>query len=278
MKKKYFILGFMSLLLLFICNFNIISAKYKSYGLSLDVLTKNETIVTNEDLHKYDSKTNLIAIFDFDDRNIITDTTLSPYRAVCFVETTFGNTTYRGSGILVAGNVLLTASHLIYSNDDGGWATSVSVYPGYDNGYAPYGNASWTKATIGNFFNTNDSNDDWAVVTLNKDFSSTTGYYGLSAELSVNSPVTLLSYPGDMNSYMVSSSDKVTELFTYKFNHKCDLVGGSSGGALIDSNFKVVGVQSTETKTSFLWWSWYSYNTACRVSNYIIGYVNDAKN
>ena len=63
-----------------------------------------------------------------------------PYRAIVYVTATFPDgQQFSGSGAIVGINDVLTASHLLYRAEDGGSATSVTVYPGYNNGIAPFG-------------------------------------------------------------------------------------------------------------------------------------------
>jgi V8-like Glu-specific endopeptidase len=63
-----------------------------------------------------------------------------PYSAVCDIVATFKDGAQeQGTGCFVSANDVLTASHVLWSDDHGGAAVSVKVYPGSDNGAAPYG-------------------------------------------------------------------------------------------------------------------------------------------
>ena len=58
---------------------------------------------------------------------------LYPATAVCFIESTWGNQTYIGTGFIVGqNNDVLTAAHVIYDGRFGRVADSIKVYPSYD--------------------------------------------------------------------------------------------------------------------------------------------------
>jgi len=56
-----------------------------------------------------------------------------PWQSIVLVEAKFPNGIYiHGSGVMVGPNDVLTASHLLYSPEDGGAAVEVSVIPAYN--------------------------------------------------------------------------------------------------------------------------------------------------
>ena len=62
-----------------------------------------------------------------------------PYSSVVLVQTTFSDgSSWNGSGVMVGPNDVLTAAHMLW-HADAGYATSVTVTPGYDDGSAPFG-------------------------------------------------------------------------------------------------------------------------------------------
>lgn len=63
----------------------------------------------------------------------ITTLTQYPYTAVVHLEVTFADgSQVRGSGAVIGRNDILTATHVLYSPDAGGWATKVRVLAGVD--------------------------------------------------------------------------------------------------------------------------------------------------
>ncbi|MBA2673509.1 hypothetical protein [Ramlibacter sp.] len=79
----------------------------------------------------------------------VTTRTLLPYSAICYVTVTFPDgVSIRGSGVMVGPNDVLTAMHMVYWADHGGFATSIRVAPGADTNptATPYGTvANWTS-------------------------------------------------------------------------------------------------------------------------------------
>jgi V8-like Glu-specific endopeptidase len=73
-----------------------------------------------------------------------------PYAAICYLTVTFPDgASIRGSGVLVGPNDVLTAMHMVYWADHGGYATSIQVTPGADTSpglLAPYGtHTNWSS-------------------------------------------------------------------------------------------------------------------------------------
>ena len=79
----------------------------------------------------------------------VTTRTTYPYSAICYVVCTWADGySARGSGTVVGPNDILTALHVVYNANRGGWATSITVYPGADTSpfSAPYGSfTNWGR-------------------------------------------------------------------------------------------------------------------------------------
>jgi Ca2+-binding RTX toxin-like protein len=57
-----------------------------------------------------------------------------PFSTVCYIEVTWKNgSRSTGSGVIVGKNDVLTAAHVIYDANKGGFASIVTIYPGYDS-------------------------------------------------------------------------------------------------------------------------------------------------
>lgn len=103
-------------------------------------------------------------------------TTIPPYSAIAYVTETSGGLRYRGSGVLITPDELLTAAHLVYSSDYGP-STGITVAPGYDNGVAPFGTARGLYAhynpiaTPGGLLTTTTIQSDFAVIHLDRSFN-----------------------------------------------------------------------------------------------------------
>jgi V8-like Glu-specific endopeptidase len=78
----------------------------------------------------------------------VADPTSAFWRSIVYIESTFANgDRFTGSGVMVGPNDVLTASHVLYMQQEGGAATSVRVIPAYDPSpfSEPYGEVSSTS-------------------------------------------------------------------------------------------------------------------------------------
>lgn len=220
-------------------------------------------------------------IFGNDDRIILSNSqySLYPFKSVCYISLSFdtdndGNAdcfTY-GTGALVGHKTVLTASHVLFHTQYHVWPKSIEVIPGgYKNNNTmikPNGfTTSYSKLTVGTYYNTNNQNDDWWLIDLNTDFGSTLGYMGVSSALNINDNIRLYGYHSDLNGKMAYGRGNVTYLETYKFRHNCDAIAGSSGGPITLGSNVVVGIHSGGYDSN--------QDVACKVSNYIVGWIND---
>ena len=179
-------------------------------------------------------------IIGIDNRVRITNTTDSPYRNVCYVESTFSDGFFcRASGVLVYFDVVLTCGHCVYSSEHGGFAKSVKVIPAMNGeNSAPLGTAYALGASIGqSWIDNKELNGDWAIVDLDKSFSTWQlfGYYNdIYSQLGTS--VTSIGYPKQegFRFYMYSDTNSITYATEYQYSTLCDMSEGQSGGVLID--------------------------------------------
>ncbi len=144
-------------------NFLLISAVYSPF-IQTEVFPNNNTIVGDLEsglvnpsldettiVKKFDVNENIPSnpnisdlgdgpesIIGTDGRVRITPTTVSPFKAVCKIKVWWGLDEYMGSGAMVSIKHVLTAAHVIYSIERGGWADRVDVIPAKDNGFWPF--------------------------------------------------------------------------------------------------------------------------------------------
>lgn len=199
-----------------------------------------------------------------------------PYRGVVqltmkFVDSDGDEHNYVGTGALVGPNVVLTASHLIYSNDYG-WSTLVKAYVGqYGSSYTDVSRVA--NSTIGVSFRTGDANDDWAICYLDDALGSTYGYFDVSDEsLSYGDYGTNIAYNGSTR-YKSEAQGGIYDVETYKFYHRIDAVAGASGSPIFYKiTQRIVGIHSGGTHGDT-----YDYNIACRISSYLADWVEEAR-
>jgi V8-like Glu-specific endopeptidase len=95
-----------------------------------------------------------------------------------------------GTGVMIDSKHVLTAAHLLYSAQDGGYATSVEAVPAADGGLAPFGAAfgtyervdpSWYRFDQTHPGMTSPAVEDVGLVTLNRPVGASTGWFTLGA-------------------------------------------------------------------------------------------------
>lgn len=181
------------------------------------------------------------------------DSTQYPYSPIVFITDTIGDAGYQASGVLVAPDEVLTASHVVYEQDLG-TASNIVVTPGY-NGIAPFGSASGTDihyfpvADAGGTISNDDSQNDYALIHLDHPFSDT-GTLGLTPDFA-GGTVNVTGYPASASGALVSSVQTVHRDPDYTLLDGAPLGPGSSGGPVWASDAAghsyVVGVVSSES-------------------------------
>lgn len=176
-------------------------------------------------------------IIGTDDRTLVSNPTGDPYRNICYVKTTWkdGTVTY-GSGTLVYFNVMLTAGHLVYSHEHGGWANSMEIIPAKNGGSRPFGTAYATYMTSNvSFVNDATAYADWGIVDLSRSFQTWQhyGYYDYPSYL-IGRTVTTIGYPTDHINYMYTDTKTVMDAGENYIRLANDTYPGDSGGAVID--------------------------------------------
>jgi len=144
-------------------------------------------------------------VFLPDDRVRITPTTSYPWRTVVklFATGADGITTWSGSGAIISTYYVLTAGHVVYDHDTGGWASSVEVVPALDDEERPYGSAWASKMrSYTGWTQDQDHRHDWALVTLNWGIGGLTGWMGrMTADPTdpvYTGALNTAGYPGDL--------------------------------------------------------------------------------
>lgn len=183
-------------------------------------------------------------IIGSDNRRIVTNTSTYPFSTAAHLVMTFPNgKSYIGSGHLISNDTVLTAGHCIYSKADGGWATSVAVYPGYNGKTAPFGVAYASKLmSISGWTSNNSSEHDIGAIKLNKSIGNNTGYMGLTTN--TNSGITLTGFHGDLNGKMGTESGSISSLTPNNVFYKLDSTGGASGSGVYNNSNQILAVHA----------------------------------
>ena len=172
-----------------------------------------------------------------DDRVRITPTTDYPWRTICKLWMYFPSSGwFMGSGFIIDNNHVLTAGHCAYDPDLDEWATSIEVIPALDGGYGPFYHAWATRWVVNSYwYDYGSYQDDFAILTLDRNVGAFTGWMGLEYADPSNSIYTGIldtaGYPGDLDIGWNMYFDSDLGAGADEFNHwyYMDTAGGQSG-------------------------------------------------
>lgn len=182
-----------------------------------------------------------------ENRKKVTNYKVKPYSSICRISVKWPNgaSTY-GTAWLFKNNSAVTAGHCIFNKSRGGWASSVTVYPGYNESNRPYGSATATDMGIATPYSDNkDNNYDYGLLKLSSSIGNQCGWLGYTYNGgAVNSSIKLIGYAGDLDSkYQYESTGKITSLTANRLAYDADAGGGQSGGPLFVGS-TVVGIHT----------------------------------
>lgn len=191
-----------------------------------------------------------------DTRTAVSNTTMYPSSAVARLVSTFPNGDQAvGSGAFVGPNRVVTAGHMVYDAEAGGYAKSIEVIPGYSNGSAPFGKTHSTQiSTTVNYYKNADSNSDFGMFVTADALGWTTGWLGLKPTDGFDlGMVVLCGYPNDLGRtltmYCAGGPAQWESGFNWygsahrlQYQFWTDI--GMSGGPLINYSFYVVGIHT----------------------------------
>lgn len=180
----------------------------------------------------------------------ITDTLSYPYRTVVYLTDTIGGQRYQASGVLIAPDEVLTASHVV-QRVDVGTATGIRVTPGFTGTSVPFGTASvsWYRYApiddAGDRISGSQSQYDFAVLHLSRSFD--VGAMIPEANFG-GGTVHASGYPASAYGAQVDRVEDVARAPGLNLLVGADTESGTSGGPLWvmrDDGAHVVGLVST---------------------------------
>jgi glutamyl endopeptidase len=185
------------------------------------------------------------SVIGTDSRYQITATTSYPNRAIAYLYVAFPNGAAGScTGWFIGIRTVATAGHCVYSAADGGWATTVRVYPGRNGRSAPYGYSNkYRLFSVTGWTVSGSQYYDYGAIQLpnraatGTPLGSTVGYFGFRWQSSnvFSGTYTVRGYPGDKPSAtMWTMSGPVYSNTTYsrKLWYKMDTAGGQSGSPI----------------------------------------------
>ncbi|MCA9941419.1 MAG: trypsin-like serine protease, partial [Anaerolineales bacterium] len=171
-----------------------------------------------------------------DGRTKVTATTTYPYRAIAYLSVKFPNGgTYGCSGWFIGSRTVATAGHCVYYASYGGWATSVTAYPGKNGSSNPYGSSTKYRLFSVTGWTQNGNWDyDYGAIQLNSALGDTVGWFGFRWQSSntFSGSYTVTGYPGDKpygTMWTMSDNPGIRGVNTYHLFYQIDTYGGQSG-------------------------------------------------
>jgi len=192
-----------------------------------------------------------------------------PFNTVVHIRNRWGSSWYHGSGVIVGNNDVLTAAHVTYNEERGGWADETRIYPSYDpdnSNQSFYYRANWLRGYT-NWDEDGDGQISWGdnskrslyeierdicLISLNEDIGSTYGWMGLKFDFNGGN-ASKLGYPGKHDNNLMYDEgyiykDSIDNYFWYYVND-IETNPGDSGGPLYvysgeDLGYQVVGIHS----------------------------------
>lgn len=205
----------------------------------------------NIEVYANESLINTRAVIGEDDRIIVQDTEIDPYRCIGYLETVFKDgSKIRGTGFLVGDLTVLTVAHNVYKA--GTTVSKIMFYPGYNSlkeaaDKTPFGSsigsvvhiqAGYVKAAT----ERERQKYDYAVIELEQPLGKKTGHISLGGyntafneKVIFEKNVVIVGYPTGTNHYMVREKKKADTMDTnsYMVLTKADGTSGQDGGPML---------------------------------------------
>lgn len=198
------------------------------------------------------------AIIDGESRTQVGNTTVYPYKTVCYLEVTFpdGTTNLYGSGVLVYKDLVLTAGHVVYKPEHGGYATKIAAFPGRNGkNYEPYQYTTAMNLWVSDgYVSSQNAYDDWAVFETWDSIGDRVGAwmglaYSEDYSFFVNDglSVSVVGYPQSKGEYyQYYGRDKVVAADNLIMVYNADATEGQSGGPVYEKDQYVVAIAKGE--------------------------------
>ncbi|MDD2837357.1 MAG: trypsin-like peptidase domain-containing protein [Sulfuricurvum sp.] len=166
-------------------------------------------------------------------------------------------TVAQGSGIVIGNNDVLTAAHVLYSRDNGGYAIAYEVTPIRMDNVEPFGVVYGSSAVVSNGWISDEIfTEDYGLITLERTIGYQTGWISpvSATSLSIGTTLSSFGYPGDLNGgnslYRTDGTIDEIGYRLFKFKDDFDSMGGQSGSGVFlitPTKVELVGLVSYES-------------------------------
>ena len=180
-----------------------------------------------------------------------------------------------GTCAVVGQNDILTAGHVVYDPDKGGWASDLDFYFGadynnisdtfdsYNFSYSLTDNFKWNAYAWPDQLYSDSNNDtllsseskyDIALIGVSKKIGDIVGWFGLDGNRDYTQSAVQVGYPANSTGMMTSTISVTKNSYFDIYESSQDLMGpGSSGGPLYTPDGYIIGVKSGGDSTSATW-------------------------
>lgn len=232
-------------------NYNIVSYNYVTSETSYLYYENSIWAAEQHSISSFINNENVVNTIE--DKSSL-DTTISPYKFVCWVSNNQGT----GTAFFIGTNVLLTAGHCVYNKT--GFVSDLKIYPGKNDSNTPYGYFKVKKVYVQKeyYLETENNYDyDWAVMII--DTTDNTGIQPggnlgkIDNYSSTNETLYLLGYPDLWLNEAVGNISYYTEK---RLEYTCKGGNGFSGGPVMvkrDSGWYVIGIHTASNSSNTSW-------------------------
>lgn len=229
---------------------------------------KNEDIQGNNlTINKHENDE---AIVGQDDRKIVEDINKSPYKSIVSINTYIDESTYySGTGFMIDDYAVLTAAHVVTSDNKDEDIKKIIVNAGYKERKPTIDIARVIKIYVmPEWINTQNRNYDMALLILDKPLGKKIGKLKIVDKSALNELNTTSGYPAKKNKNIrignqYFTSGKIVYITQNKLYYNLDTEGGQSGSPIFNTNNDVIAIHAA----GFLNNSDYKFNIGVRLSS-----------
>lgn len=174
-----------------------------------------------------------------DGRTRVYGTTSFPYRAIAFLRVTWPNgSSGTCTGWFIGRRTVATAGHCVYDSGSGGWAASITAYPGRNGGSIPYGSSTAHRLfSVVGWTRDRSKDYDYGALQLHSALGDTVGWFGFrwQSGSTFSGSYTITGYPGDKTygtMWKMTDNPGIRRVWTYRLFYQIDTYAGQSGSAV----------------------------------------------
>ena len=143
-----------------------------------------------------------MSVLGHDDRQLVPDTSMSPWRTICALRITAANgAEVFGTGFLVSPHAVVTAAHNIFDHCRGGQCIGIVVIPALDGATEQFGHQEMADSHLPSMWKGSPTpGTDYAVLTLDAAVQAgALPCVQLTDQVAPKTPLTIAGYPFDLD-------------------------------------------------------------------------------